>query len=84
MWEFTFSRSFFIVVISYAYLVKNGIKVNKYRPDDKYIFLSRCFFGSAGFVVTSISLKLIPLSQFTLVMSTSPFSTAVLQYMWIK
>jgi drug/metabolite transporter (DMT)-like permease len=34
--------------------------------------------------MTTEALKLIPLSFFTMIINTSPFLTAILQYFWIR
>jgi drug/metabolite transporter (DMT)-like permease len=44
----------------------------------------RCLVGSAAFLMTTEALKLIPLSFFTMIINTSPFLTAILQYFWIR
>ena len=44
----------------------------------------RCVVGSAAFLMTTEALKLIPLSFFTMIINTSPFLTAILQYFWIN
>ena len=36
------------------------------------------------FVLTTVSLKILPLSIYTIVLSTSPFMTAFLQFIWIR
>ena len=44
----------------------------------------RCVVGSAAFLMTTEALKLIPLSFFTMIINTSPFLTAILQFFWIN
>lgn len=76
--EFSFFRSFFIMVTSYALLQRYEVKVNDVPQDCRIPLIARCMFGTFTFILTTVSLKILPLSIYTIVLSTSPFMTALL------
>jgi drug/metabolite transporter (DMT)-like permease len=82
--EFTFVRMWIMALASYIWLVKLKIRVTDVPQDLKLILLARCFLGSVNFLVIAIALKTLPLSISTIIMSTNPFMTALLQYFWTK
>lgn len=76
--EFTFVRMIFMSLASYVWLLKLGVKVTDVPSNLRVILLARCFFGSINFLITSIALKILPLSIFMIILSTNPFFTALL------
>jgi drug/metabolite transporter (DMT)-like permease len=82
--EFSFFRSLFLTITSYALLQRYEVKVKDVPQDCKVPLIARCLIGTFTFVLTTVSLKILPLSIYTIVLSTSPFMTALLQFFWIK
>lgn len=60
------------------------MKFTDYPPEFKNVLFARCTIGVTTFLVTAVSLKLLPLSFYTLILSTSPFMTAFLQFVWMQ
>lgn len=82
--EFSFFRSLVLAITSYALLQSYQIKTDDFPPDCKVPLVIRCLVGTFTFVITTVSLKILPLSVYTIVTNTSPFMTTVLQYLWIR
>ena len=81
--EFTLARSLFTMTLSYFILCYLNVKVSDVAIDLRHVLVARCLVGCTAFLVTAVALKLLPLSIYTLILSTNPFLTAGLQYLWI-
>ena len=81
--EFTLARTLFTMSLSYFILRFMNIKVRDVSVDLRNVLVARCLVGCTAFLVTAVALKLLPLSIYTLILSTNPFLTAGLQYLWI-
>ena len=82
--EFTFVRMIFMSLASYACLFKLKMKVTDVPSNLRIILLARCCIGSVNFIILAIALKTLPLTISTIIISTNPFFTALLQYFWIN
>jgi len=76
--EFTLVRSLFTMSLSYTLLRRMDVNVKQIASDMRFVLLSRCIVGCVAFLVTALAMKEIPLSVYTLIMSTNPFITAIL------
>lgn len=82
--EFSFFRSVFLAATSYSLLKRYEIGVKDVPADCTIPLIARCLIGTVTFVITTVSLKILPLSIYVIVLSTSPFMTALLQFVWIR
>jgi drug/metabolite transporter (DMT)-like permease len=81
-WEYTFVRMWFMTIASYLWLYGLKIKITDVPSDKRLLLFFRCSVGTANFLVTAYALKVLPLSIYTIIISTNPFMTALLQYFW--
>lgn len=81
--EFTFVRMWFMAIAAYVCLLRNKQKVTDFRPDLRWILIARCAVGAINFLLIAIALKNLPISVSVIIMGTSPFTTALLQYWWV-
>ena len=88
--EFCVYRSFMQALIS-AIMVVIANRSSKTKQslctvpkDCRIALISRCLVGTATFYLTSIPLKLIPISIYQAVLCTIPLWTGIVQWLWLK
>lgn len=76
--EFSFFRSLFLMVTSYLLISRYDVKITDVPRDCRFPLTFRCLIGTATFVITTVSLKILPITIYTIVLRTSPIMTAIL------
>ena len=76
--EFSFFRSVFLTITAQMMMSQYDIKMRDVPKDCVNILIFRCLVGVTTFIITTISLKMLPLSIYQLILSTNPFFTAIL------
>ncbi len=82
--EFSFFRSLFLAVTAFGMMRKNDLKTTDVPKDCVRTLIFRCSVGTVTFIITAISLKMMPLSFYVLVLSTNPFVTGILLFIWLR
>jgi len=81
--EFTFVRMWVMAIAAYLCLLRIDVKVTDVPADLRWILVARCAVGAVNFLLIAIALKNLPISVSVIIMGTSPFTTALLQYWWV-
>jgi len=82
--EFSFFRSVFLMVTSYLLISRYDVEITDVPKDCRLPLIFRCLVGTATFVITTVSLKILPITIYTIVLRTSPIMTAILQWVWLR
>ena len=82
--EFTLFRSFFMMNSSLLMIYGQKINVFEVGRELRCILASRCLVGTFVFLITTLALKMLPMSIFVMIVNTTPFMTAVVQFVWIR
>jgi len=75
--EFTLFRSFFMMNSSLLMIYGQKINVFEVAREFRCILASRCLVGTFVFLITTLALKMLPMSIFVMIVNTTPFMTAV-------
>lgn len=75
--EFTFFRTLFMTVASYLILYGDRKSVYDVAKEYRLILISRCVTGTLLFLLTTLGLKMLPLSIYVMILNTAPFMTAI-------
>jgi len=77
--EFTMARCLILMKFSFLLLLaEKDHSVVAVASELRLVLLIRCLIGFSAFQVTALASKLLPLSIYTLITSTSPLMTAIL------
>jgi drug/metabolite transporter (DMT)-like permease len=76
--EFSLFRSLFLTITAYMMMNKAGRRANDVPADCVNPLIFRSLVGIATFLIVTISLKMLPISIYTIILSTSPFFVGVL------
>lgn len=75
--EFTLFRSSFMMVGSYLLLYGDRRSVTDVEKKYRWILTSRALVGTFVFLITTVALKMLPLSIYVMILNTVPFMTAI-------
>ncbi len=76
--EFTLFRSVFMMNSSLLMMYGDRRSIYDVPVEYRWILFSRCTIGTFAFLITTVGLKMLPLSIFVMIMNTTPFITAIL------
>ena len=82
--EFSFFRSLFLAITAFGMMRRFDLKTTDVPKDCVRTLIFRCFVGTVTFIITAMSLKMMPLSFYVLVLSTNPFVTGLLLFIWLR
>ena len=82
--EFCFFRSVFLCLTSYKIMARYGKKATDVPLDCRAGLILRSLVGVLTFIVVTVALSMIPLSIYTIVLSTTPLFTGLLLWVWLR